>query len=68
MKMFTERELAEELGVSPWTIRLWRIKANLPYIRTAGRIFYRMETVVRWMAQEEAHNSRKLTSNYSSLA
>jgi predicted site-specific integrase-resolvase len=62
MKIYTERELANELGVSPWTIRLWRIKAKLPYFRTAGRVFYRMESVLHWMEKEEADNVAKANS------
>ncbi len=57
MKIFTERELARELKVSPWTVRGWRIKANLPHFRTAGRVFYRMESVINWMDKEEEHNA-----------
>ncbi|HWR42267.1 helix-turn-helix domain-containing protein [Sporomusa sp.] len=59
MKIFTERELANELGVSPWTIRLWRTKVNLPYFRTAGRIFYRMDSILQWMQKEEELNAIK---------
>lgn len=63
MKIFTERELAKELGVSPWTVRRWRIIAKLPYFRTAGRIFYRMESVLCWMAKEEERNSTNNSDN-----
>lgn len=57
LKIYTERELARELSVSPWTIRLWRTKTNLPHFRTAGRVFYRMESVLSWMAKEEERNA-----------
>lgn len=46
MTVLSEKELAKELGVSYWTIRGWRLQLNLPHFRTAGRIFYRMESVV----------------------
>ena len=59
MKIFSEKELAAFLGVSPWTIRNWRLKAGLPFFGTAGRIFYRYEAVVKWMEQEEERNSRE---------
>ena len=73
MKILTERQLAAELGLSPWTIRLWRIKASLPYFRTSGRIFYRLETVKDWMAEKErlsvSHTDAKSTTSVvSSLA
>ena len=68
MKIFTEKELAKHLGVSPWTIRNWRIKAGLPYFGTAGRIFYRQETVEAWMKQEEAKHSKSCESRNTQIA
>ena len=59
MKIFTEKELAEKFGVSQWTVRLWRTKANMPFFRTAGRIFYRLERVLDWMEQEESRCASK---------
>ncbi|MDU2065508.1 MAG: hypothetical protein E6713_11835 [Sporomusaceae bacterium] len=53
MKILSERELAHELGLSYWTIRLLRINQHLPHFRTAGRIFYRMESVLAWMDKQE---------------
>lgn len=63
MEILTEKELAAELGVSPWTVRTWRIKADLPYFGTAGRIFYRMESVRKWMEDSERHNAAKPADN-----
>lgn len=57
MKVYNERQLAAEFGVSPWTVRRWRINAALPHFRTAGRIFYRLEAVEKWMAQQEEQNA-----------
>ena len=57
MKIYTESQLAAEFGVSAWTVRRWRVKAALPHFRTAGRIFYRLEAVVAWMAQQEEQNA-----------
>lgn len=56
IKIYTEKEIAAELMVSPWTIRLWRLQVGLPHFRTAGRIFYRLETVLHWMEVEERRN------------
>ncbi len=67
MKIFTEKELATFLNVSPWTIRNWRLKAGLPFFGTAGRIFYRYEAVVKWMEQEEERNS-KTSQDISNLS
>lgn len=59
MKIFTEKELAKEFGVSHWTVRLWRTKTNMPFFRTDGRIFYRLESVLDWMAREESRSTGK---------
>ena len=56
-KIYSEKELAEKLMVSPWTIRLWRMQLDLPYFRTARRIFYRLDSVVQWMDAEEHRNA-----------
>jgi hypothetical protein len=56
LKIYSEKELADALGLSQWTIRLWRLQAGLPHFRTSGRIFYRMEAVLRWMDEEERKN------------
>ena len=57
MKILTEKELASRLGVSPWTIRNWRLKAGLPYFGTAGRIFYREAAVLDGMKREEERHA-----------
>ena len=67
MKIYTEKELATFLNVSSWTIRNWRLRAGLPFFGTAGRIFYRYETVVKWMEQEEERNS-KTSQDISNLS
>lgn len=61
MKLFTEKELAAELGLSPWTIRNWRLQLGMPHIRTAGRIFYRQESVVAWMDKQENLDGKEAT-------
>lgn len=58
MKILSEHELARELGVSYWTVRNLRIQKGLPHFRTEGRVFYRWESVVHWMDQEEAKNCK----------
>ncbi len=55
-ELLMEKEVAERLGVSWWTVRGWRVKGNLPFIRLkppSRRIFYRMETVLEWLRQRE---------------
>ena len=52
-KLLTEAELAEMLGLSQWTIRRFRLNEGLPVVKLAGRFFYRMESVERWLADNE---------------
>ena len=53
MKVLTEKELAVELGLSPWTVRTMRLQKGLPHFRTAGRIFCRLHSVEAWMDNQE---------------
>lgn len=52
-KVLSEKELAVELGLSPWTIRTLRLQSGLPHFRTIGRVFYRLQSVLRWMNEQE---------------
>lgn len=61
LKIYTEKELAIFLDVSPWTVRLWRLQSGLPYFRTAGRIFYRIESVLNWMDLQEQKNMEAIS-------
>jgi hypothetical protein len=58
-KILSEKQLAAELQLSAWTVRSLRLQAGLPYFRTAGRIFYRMSSVIEWMSEEEKKNMEK---------
>ena len=53
--VLTEKELAQYLGVSYWTVRGWRLQEQdpLPTLGT-GRILYRLQTVEEWMRRSEA--------------
>ena len=55
--VLTEKELAQYLGVSYWTVRGWRLKEEdpLPTVGT-GRILYRLQTVEEWMRRSEARS------------
>lgn len=69
MKVMTERELAERLGLSPWTIRKWRLKGGLPHIHVGRRIFYRQEAVEAWMDElERASGMRRDDASIISVA
>jgi hypothetical protein len=62
-KIYSEQEIASEFSVSPWTVRLWRLQLGLPYFRTAGRIFYRLESVSRWMDDQERENANSVETD-----
>lgn len=68
-KVLSEKELAVELGLSPWTVRTLRLReGGLPHFRTAGRIFYRLEAVIAWMEKmEQSGNNVAPESEYGVL-
>ena len=66
--VLNEKELAEKLGVSYWTVRLWRLKLGLPHFRTEGRIFYRWEPVMKWMEDQEKKNIVAQSQNILPIA
>ena len=57
MKVFSERDLAAFLGVSPWAVRSWRLKGGLPHFRVSRKVFYRLNAVMEWMKSEEDKHS-----------
>lgn len=70
-RVLSERELADELGISFWTVRNLRLKLGLPHFRTSRRIFYRLDTVQEWMSAQEKRSSNKFveseTTGYGTL-
>lgn len=68
-KVLNEREIAAELGVSPATVRRWRLQLGLCHFRTAGRVFYRLESVLAWISEQEKKNSQveQETEKYGNL-
>lgn len=56
--VLSEKELAVELGLSPWTVRNFRLKLGLPHFRTARRIFYRLDAVKAWMTEQEQASNK----------
>lgn len=62
-KVLSEKELAGELGLSPWTVRSLRLQEGLPHIKTAGRVFYRLATVHLWFEEKEQASMAKMHSN-----
>ena len=57
MDILSEKELADLLDISPWTVRGWRIKSGLPHFRIGIRVFYRLESVERWIQENEMRHT-----------
>ena len=48
--MLDDKSAAAFFGVRPRTMRLWRTRNGLPYVRVTSRIIrYRMEDLQAWM-------------------
>ena len=58
-QIFNEREIADYFGVSPATVRRWRLQLNAPHFRTAGKIFYRLPSMLSWMENLEQSSSQE---------
>lgn len=52
--VLTEKECAERLGMSFWTLRQMRIHGNAPHIRLGQRIYYVYDAIVKWLEEEAA--------------
>lgn len=55
--VLTEKELAQRLGLSSWTVRRMRIQEGLTHFKIGHRIFYRLESVLEWINVREAGNN-----------
>ena len=52
-RLLSEKELSQMLGVTQFMVRKMRIKLGMPFIRAGTRIFYREQSVIRWLSQQE---------------
>ena len=55
--VLTETELSDLLGLSPWTIRRWRLNEGLPHIQIGNRFLYRQEAVFAWLESKETRSA-----------
>lgn len=65
--MLNEKELAEKLGLSYWTVRSMRLKGNMPHIRYGGRILYSWEAVHDWLNGKTNEQQTNKESEYGKL-
>jgi hypothetical protein len=66
-KVLSEKELAGKLGLSPWTVRTLRLQSGMPHFRTAGRVFYRLDSVKNWMDEQERASQKHESVPYGRL-
>ena len=52
-RLLSEKELSRLLGLTVFMVRKMRIKLGMPFIRAGTRIFYREQSVRRWLSQQE---------------
>ena len=47
--VLTEKECAERLGISFWTLRKLRVYGHAPHIRLGSRIYYVLDAIKEWL-------------------
>ena len=57
-RVLTMRELADELGVSYWTIWRWQREGKIPTIRLGRKLFFRLAAVEARLTAMEAESLR----------
>jgi len=53
MVVVSEKELAQRLNMSLYSVRKLRYTEGMPFFRTRGRVFYRLQAVLGWMREQE---------------
>ncbi|MPM77400.1 hypothetical protein SDC9_124403 [bioreactor metagenome] len=71
-RVVNDKELARAIDptgkiVTPWTIRNWRLQGGMPSFRVGNRIFFRLESVLRWMDSREAGIPESAPASYGKL-
>ncbi len=67
MKVLSEKELADLLQISKWTVRDWRLKGGLPHIQVGRRIFYQLASVQKWMDAVETSDNLENNERFVSV-
>lgn len=60
-KVLTRMQLASKLGLSPWSIWRWTKEGKMPHIRIDKRIFYRVDTIQRWLTDAEKASIKEIS-------
>ena len=56
MALLTEIALAKALNLPKLTIRRWRVREKMPFIRIGHRYYYRLDAVVQWIKEKETES------------
>lgn len=49
-KIFSEKKVADTLGISIHTLRRWRVeRRQLPFVRIGGRVAYREQDIAKFI-------------------
>ncbi|SDF66079.1 helix-turn-helix domain-containing protein [Sporomusa acidovorans] len=72
MEVLNDKELAKKIDpsgkiVTPWTIRKWRIEGGMPSFKVGRRIFFRLESVMKWMDEREKSEQCNEPQEYGTL-
>jgi hypothetical protein len=70
--ILNDKELAKILDptgkiVTPWSIRNWRLQGNMPSFRVGNRIFFRLNSVLKWLDKQEKDERVEPTPEYGTL-
>lgn len=53
MSLFTIEEMIEKFGVDQKTLYNWRKQEKLPFIKIGKQIYFREESVNKWLLEKE---------------
>jgi len=53
-ELLNVEELAQQLKVSPWTIRAWCSKKYIPFFKLRGCVRFSPQEVTRWFSKNQS--------------
>lgn len=62
MTVLTEKELAEKLNLSQWTVRRMRLQEGMPYFAIGKRIYYQLEKIFEWIEFKQTETVKSNSS------
>ncbi|MCA9732156.1 MAG: PTS sugar transporter subunit IIA [Deferribacteres bacterium] len=65
-KLYTEKQIAKLLGVSPITVQRWEHQGKIPYKIIKNKVFFDKDEITKW-AQEHEFNIEKATEVQSNV-